>query len=367
MRLTKQIIRCANKFKTPFLLIDLTQLKTNYHYLKLLLPGIEIFYAMKANDHPIICKTLLDEGASFEIASLNEAKKLLHIGVQSTQIVCFNPVKSPEFLEWMYAKKIKIMAFDSYEELDKISKYSPQSKVVLRITVPEEGSFFPLGNKFGADPNDAADMLLYARSKGLQPYGLTIHVGSQCINGKNWMTALQICKKIYDQLKKHNIALTLISLGGGIPIAYLQPIPPLSKIASDILSAIKNFRNDNVIFTIEPGRGIVATAGTMISTVVGVSTRKKEQWIYLDVGVFNGLMEILGEFRFNIVSERKNENILTSIAGPSCDSYDILAKHINFPQVKILDKIYILDVGCYSTVYASAFNGFEIPKTYFLN
>jgi ornithine decarboxylase len=365
----KKVIEQNSNIHTPYLITDLGRLKNNYQTLVNSLKGIEVFYAMKANNTPAICKMLMKEGASFEVASLNETKSLLEMGVLPEKIMCLNPIKSPEFLKWLHEKEIRVMAFDWYDELDKMAEYAPGSKAVIRISVSEEGSYYPLGNKFGTDPAGAIKMFLYAAEKGLLPYGITFHVGTQCLNSKNWELALLECRRIYNELKeKHNIELTLISLGGGIPIEYLTPTPTLGTIGTEIYEVTQKIFGDlkDIKITIEPGRGIVGNTCTLVGSVVGKAMRGDIQWLYLDVGVFNGVMEILGNFKFNYATDSKATPRLTMIAGPTCDSYDVLSEKIMFPDVKVGDKIYIEDVGAYSIVYASKFNGFEIPTVYFI-
>src|SRR3989344_1523264 len=314
VQLASEFLSSHKNISTPFLLMDLNILRRTYKNLKNLLSGVEVFYAMKANDHPVICKTLLEEKASFEVSSLNETRKLVDLGVNPENIFCLNPIKSPEFLSWMSEKKIRVLAIDSYDEVDKIAKYAPTSKVVVRITVPESGSTFPLGNRYGVSLEDAVKMLFYAFKRGLQPYGITFHVGSQNPNYESWVTALSLCRKVYgDLIKQHDLKLDLISLGGGVPIKYREPIPSVTEMARIILKGKKELFGDvpNLRFTIEPGRGIVGTAGIMVTTVVGRSERGGEQWLFIDCGVYNGLMEITGGFKLNLVSLRKGKNVPT--------------------------------------------------------
>ena len=149
MHLTKQVINESNRYKTPFLLIDLERVKKKYNYIKSNLPGIEIFYSMKANAHPRIIETLINEGASFDITSDAELRLLNKHSLSLEKITCLNPIKSPEFLKKLYQNKINILAYDSFDEVDKIVKYAPGTKVVLRIVVDNEGSDWPLTKNVG--------------------------------------------------------------------------------------------------------------------------------------------------------------------------------------------------------------------------
>ena len=370
MILTKKIIKLSKQYKTPFLLFNLKQIKKNYLKLKKSIEGVEICYAMKANDHPKILQCLAKEGGSFEISSLNELNNLLSLKINPAKIICFNPIKSPEFLEAMAKRDVQIMAYDSIDEVNKIAKFAPKSKVVLRITVSNEGSDWPLTKKFGADAQDALHYLLYAKKKGLQPVGLTFHVGSQCLNKNNWASALYICDDIWTEAQKRGMHLTLLSLGGGIPIQHTKPIPTINEIGQVINQSIrKHFKDktNSLRITLEPGRGLVGDAAIMTTTVTGKAVRGKEKWIYIDVGILNGLMETIANFTYQLSAESTGKKQIVTIGGPSCDSIDIPFNKISLPKVNIGDRLYILNTGAYTTVYASTFNGFEVPKIYFVN
>lgn len=370
MKLTKEIINQTKKYTTPFLLIDLQKLRQNYRNIKKNFPGVEVFYAMKANDHLKILEVLAEEGASFEISSLTELKALLALNISPKKIMCFNSVKNPVFLQEMSKRNITVMAYDSKDEIDKIAKYAPNAQIVLRIIVNNLGSEWPLTKKFGIDAIDALPLLKYAKQKKLKPVGLTFHVGSQCLNKNNWASALYVCDDIWNQAKKGGIELEHISLGGGLPVKHLKKTPSFKEIGDTIQKSLKkNFKTTNgkLRVTIEPGRGLVGDAGVMVTSVVGKAIRGTEDWIWIDVGVFNGLMETIQSFVYEIKSETNGRKKRYTVAGPSCDSVDIPFKDILLPQVKVGDRLYLLNTGAYTTVYAAPFNGFAIPGVHFIN
>jgi ornithine decarboxylase len=370
MKLTKTIIAETKKLQTPFLLIDLEKIRQNYRAIKRNIKGAEVFYAMKANDHPKILSVLRDEGCSFEIASLSELEALKKLNIPADKIMCFNSVKDEKFLKAMFTYGVQIMAFDSENEVDKIAKFAPSSKVVLRITVNNAGSDWPLTKKFGVDAAEALPLLKYAKSKNLTPIGLTFHVGSQCLNKNNWTSALYVCDEIWTEAKHEDIQLTFISLGGGIPVKHLKSIPSLKEIGEAIDKGLKrNFKSSSapLRITIEPGRGMVGDAAIMGTTIVGKVKRGNEDWLWIDVGVFNGLMETIQGFAYEIKTEKNRKKALVTIAGPSCDSVDIPFTDIKLSASEIGERMYIMNAGAYTTSYAAPFNGFAIPSVYFIN
>lgn len=369
MKLTRTIKQISKKYRTPCLLFDLSQIRRNYREIMRSIDGVEVCYAVKANDHIKVLETLAREGSSFEISSLNEMRKLLRLNVVPSKIVCFNPIKSPEFLTEMAKHGVEVMAYDSTEEIDKIAKYAPQSKVVLRISVSNEGSDWPLTKKFGVYAVEAMRMIKYAKAKGVECVGLTFHVGSQCLNKDNWANALYACDDIWNQAKKYGIELNFLSLGGGLPIAHTKPIPSVEEIGESINKALKaNFKtaSSKLRVTIEPGRGLVGNAAIMVSTVVGKAKRSNEDWVYIDVGVFNGLMETIEGFKYEIKTDHDKKRKTVTVGGPSCDSVDIPFKNILLPDLKIGERVYIINTGAYTTSYAANFNGFEVPETIFI-
>ncbi len=369
MKITRRVIEYAQRYPTPFLLVDLHHVRENFRKIKKGISNCEVFYAIKANDNPAIIKELLKEEASFEVTSLNELKLLQKFKVSPEKIICLNPIKTPELLQALYKYDVKIMALDSFEEIDKIAKNAPESDIVLRIAVDNEGSDWPLTKKFGVDAVEAIPLIKYAKRKGLNPIGLTFHVGSQCLNKNNWTSALYICESIWEAARKEGINFNFLSLGGGIPIFHKKPIPAIKDIGRGIKKALKNnFKTSasKLRVTIEPGRAVVGDAAIMITSVIGKAKRGSEKWVYIDVGVFNGLMETVLDFSYEIKAPNKRKKQLVTIAGPSCDSVDIPLKNIMLPEVRVNDRLFIINAGAYTTVYASQFNGFQIPKVRFL-
>ena len=375
LKKTKNFVK-NKKIATPALIIDKGLLRDKYELLKKTIKGIKIFYAMKANDNIEILKMIHKFGSGFEIASLNELQRLLDIGVSPKNIISSNTLKIPEFIKAAHKAGVEYFAYDSEMEIDKLSKLAPGSKGYLRIIVDNSGSDWPLTNKFGADASRALDLLEYARKSKIIPYGITFHVGSQCLNPKNWSNALITVAEIFHLAKEKGINLKLINLGGGIPVQHIKKAPQVMEIKNKIEKTIKNsFKqyHDLELF-IEPGRAVVGDSANLVTSLILRAKRGSENWIYLDVGVFNGLMESIEGFSYEIISERhinkklkKNDLIPYTIAGPSCDSVDTMFKNYLLPKdLKLGDRLYIINAGAYTLSYASNFNGFEAPKVHFI-
>jgi len=348
---------------TPYLLVDLGVVRDKYRRLKAALPEAEVFYAMKANSEARIVAALLDEGCGVEVTSSAELAVTLGLGAHPDRIISSNTIKEPRFLTALYTHGIRRMAFDSTVEVDKIARYAPHSQVYLRIQTDNSGSDWPLSGKFGADVAEAPMLLTYAASRGLIPFGLTFHVGSQCRNPNNWTTALKACAQIIEKLPGH-IRLQVINLGGGLPIQHTKEIPELAEIAGLIREARQSLFSSQIRYHIEPGRYLVGDSAVLVASVIGKARRSGDNWLYLDAGVYNGLMETIEnfayEFAFEVEPARPRDEF--TIAGPSCDSMDTMFTGRSIPDLDVGERFYILNAGAYTASYASHFNGFAPPQ-----
>ena len=295
-------------------------------------------------------------------------KILQAIGVGPDRIISSNPVKSMKFLTMASSYGVNFFSFDSDEEVKKLSRYAPGSYVYIRLIVPNEGSEWPLSKKFGVELGDALRLLLYAKDMGLNSVGITFHVGSQCTNVLNWEKALDKAKVLWDHAAEKGLRLSVLNIGGGYPIYYTRQVPDINSINVFVDKLIyERFPSDIKVF-IEPGRAIVGDAGIFVATVIGKTRRGDENWLYLDVGVFNGLMESIGGIRYSYFIDRQQSQPLQqwTIAGPSCDSFDVIDRGVELSEPDVGEKVFILSSGAYTISYASEFNGFSIPRTYLI-
>jgi len=365
------ILDVLKSVKTPTLVINLDRIKERFIELQETLKEAKIYYAVKANDHQEILALLNDLGSGYEVASSWELEKVLRLGVDGSRIISSNPVKPLDFIDYAYKSGIKAFSIDSYKEIDKLKKIAPRSRVYVRLIVPNEGSDWPLTNKFGVDVDTALDILEYAKYQGLVPYGITFHVGSQCNNLRNWFIGIKKAWELWEKAIYKDIKLTMLNLGGGIPVNYQYESLSIRDIGSYIEALLqKYFLIKPMEIQIEPGRGLVGDAGVLVSSVIGKTTKyinsEESYWIYLDTGVFNGLAEVLGGISYPMYAEQKGEIKPYTIAGVSCDSMDIISNFTYLPDVDVGDRIYIMATGAYTTVYAANFNGFGIPETVFV-
>lgn len=352
--------------ETPYLLMDKEQIKAKVDVIGSQIPNSKFFYAVKANPSIEVIRYMNKLGAGFEIASEGELALLETLDVAPERIITSNPMKTYKFLKMAKKYGLEYFAFDSHAEVDKIAEYLPGAKVYVRLTVPNEGSEWPLSRKFGVEVDVALELSLYAKERGLDPAGMTFHVGSQCTNMYNWNSALHKARELFEMADEYGIRFKMIDIGGGYPIKYIKDVVNISAIERNMAPLIKEKFPDDVEIFMEPGRSVVGDAGIFVARVTGKAKRGDENWLYIDVGVFNGLMESIGGIKYRYITEdtgASRSKKQWTITGPSCDSFDVIDRDVTLPEPEVGSYILILSAGAYTISYASEFNGFAIPKT----
>ncbi len=348
-------------YDKPFLLIDLDIIRNKTRRFKAAMPRVHPHYAAKANPDPRVLKTLIEEKAGFEIASIAELNLLLSLGVPAAEIYYSNPMKSRAYLEYAAAKGVEWYVLDSIEELQKIVSVKPDAKMYLRIDTPNIGSDWPLAGKFGTHLADIHEIINEAARLNADLAGVTFHVGSQCRNPQNWRVGIERAKKVFADMRDAGLNPRLLNIGGGYPVRHIKPIPSIEVIGEVVNAAIADLPEDIRIIA-EPGRYLVSDSAYFICRVVGTATRNGKRWMYWDAGMFGGIIEVTEGLRYEILTDRKGSHIPWSIAGPTCDSVDILMHDEMLPKdIQEGDFIYIPNAGAYTTAYASNFNGFPLP------
>jgi ornithine decarboxylase len=353
----------ASDEQTPYLLVDKDVVREKVGQIGRNIRNSRVFYAVKANPDIEICRFIAELGIGFEIASEGELRMLGQIGVAADRIITSNPMKTFRFLEDAVDYGINYYSYDSKAEVDKMARLAPGGNVYVRLTVPNEGSEWPLSKKYGVEIDDASTLLLYAREKGLNPVGITFHVGSQCNNPYNWQSAVDKACELWETVEAEGIKLSMLNIGGGYPIRYTKNVVSIENIEKKINKALMQRFPDDVEIFIEPGRAVVGDAGVFIGSVIGKAVRDDENWLYIDVGVFNGLMESIGGIKYNYIVGSRGEKKTWTVSGPSCDSFDVIDKEAEIPEPEVGNRILIPSAGAYTISYASEFNGFAIPRT----
>ena len=355
------------EFDRPTLVMDLDRVSVQYRALKEGLGRADIHYAVKANPARQIIARLVDLGSHFDAASKGEIALCLAEGAHPSEVSFGNTIKRASDIAWAWDQGIRLFAADASEELEKIAANAPGASVYIRLIVETSLADWPLSRKFGCDRDMALQLLDEAKALGLNPVGFSFHVGSQTRQSAMWASSLDALALIWKAAQDAGHDLTLLNIGGGFPAFYGEEIEAPTAYAAQVMALVEaRFPGAKTIMA-EPGRGMVAEAGTIVAEVMLVSRksdRDLHRWVYLDIGRFSGLAETEGEaIRYQFETQRDEDPMGPCImAGPSCDSADVLYEKRPMPMpltLKAGDRVLIRNTGAYTSTYSSVcFNGF---------
>jgi len=362
----EQFIR-QNAFDRPTLVLDVDRVETQYHALKAGLGRADIHFAVKANPAREIIERLVALGSHFDAASRGEIELCLSLGAHPETISFGNTVKRASDIAFAHQAGLTLFAADAEEELEKIAENAPGAQVYIRLIVEASGADWPLTRKFGTARDKAVRLLALAHDLGLAPVGFSFHVGSQTRKPEMWSSTLDQVAAIWAEARAAGFALTLINIGGGFPAFYGDDIAHPTDYAAAVMAEVEARFPGSAHVMAEPGRGLVAEAGMIAAEVLLVSRKSDDdlcRWVYLDIGKFSGLAETMDEaIRYQFITDRDHEDTGPCIlAGPSCDSADVLyeKRPVSLPLgLKSGDRIVIRSCGAYTSSYSSVgFNGF---------
>ena len=361
---------------TPCLVFDVDRVEANFRALQRALPLARIYYAVKANPAAPVLQRLVKLASSFDAASYEEVAACLDAGAPPEAISFGNTIKKASAIGRAFERGVSLFAFDCAEELAKLAQHAPGARVYCRILVANEGADWPLSRKFGTTVEQARELMLRAADMGLDPYGLSFHVGSQQTTTRAYEVAIGKVAMLFTDLTEAGVNLRMMNLGGGFPTRYRDDVPEIDQFGNAIMTAmIAHFGNAMPEMLIEPGRFVVGDAGVVSSEVVLVSRRDPNdpvRWVYLDIGRFGGLAETEGEaIKYRIVTPHDGTATgPVAIAGPTCDGADILYEKSNYRLPLALasgDRVELLATGAYVATYASQrFNGFAPLAEHYL-
>jgi ornithine decarboxylase len=365
-----RLLKLMAQHGTPLFILDHSRIKENYRIFKKHLPRVQCYYAVKANPHPEIIKTLFREGSSFDVASYNEFMQVYeyikHFEEKEKdffiwdKIIFSNTIKDKETL-----RKIKrykpLVTYDNSDELKKIKEHCDTAGLVLRLKVPDTGSQVEMSSKFGAEPGDADNLIQQAFDAGLVVEGLSFHVGSQCTNFDNYAAALAITSEVFQDARKRGYNLKIIDIGGGFPVPYDAQVPKFDRLARLINVECRRLFPEDVEIIAEPGRFIVATAAILITEIIGKARRDGKIFYYINDGVYHTFSAVVYDHwipNFNCFGRGKKE--VCAVVGHTCDSFDKISLSVPLPgRLEIGDYLYTENIGAYSIASSTKFNGFD--------
>lgn len=353
--------------QTPFVVVDVDVVEERYEQLVSAIPQARVYYAVKANPALPILRRLVALGSAFDVASPAEIDSCLAAGADPAHISYGNTIKKRRDIAYAASCGVRRYTVDVEAELDKVADVAPGASVCVRLRHECGGADWPLSRKFGCDAADVVRLLARATTAGME-CGVSFHVGSQQRDLGAWDESLEVTAQIFERAADLGARPTFLNLGGGFPGTYREEAPSIDDYGFAVRTAVARWFPDGLAeVMIEPGRYMVADAGVLRSEVVLVSRRSvedQERWIYLDCGKFHGLAETMDEaIRYRLrTSHDGGATGPVAIAGPTCDSADVLYQKSAYELPLALaegDMVDILSAGAYTTTYSSVgFNGF---------
>lgn len=365
----------AHDFDEPTVIFDLDMLRDKYDALATGLGDPSIHYAVKANPAPEVVATLAARGARFDAASRGEIDLCLDLGVPAEHIAFGNTIKKASDIAHAHAMGVRQFAVDAEAEMRKIATHAPGARVIVRMLVDASEADWPLSRKFGCSQREALRLMDLGRFLGLEVAGISFHAGSQMREPAMWATALDAAHSLWSKAAEGGHPLRILNIGGGFPAFYGHPLPETRDYAAEVMRMVRHRFGADVAVMAEPGRGLVAEAGVIVAEVMLVAKKDEDdlaRWVFLDIGKFSGLAETMDEaIRYQFETRHNDaETGPCILAGPSCDSADVLyeKRPVQLPvDLADGDKVRILCTGAYTTSYSSVgFNGFPPLRSVFL-
>ena len=371
-----QIKEAVKKHGSPLLITILDNVNYNYEFLSEALPNVTLYYALKPFPHERVVRSLNSVGAHFDVATTGEIKVLKKVGVTANKCIHTHPIKREKDIREAINFGITQFVVDNVDEILKFRKFRKKVNLLLRVSFRNPTASIDLSKKFGCRPEDVLSLVEFARSHGIRINGLSFHVGSQCKDSTMHVKAINVCNDLIAQaILKGLPSIDILDIGGGFPAQYSGDIPQhITTFCEPIVEALTKVPQ-HVKIIAEPGRYIVANTTISVSTVIGKAVRDDKPWYYIDDGVY-------GSYSSHIFDHVKNESYAivldktdirseptysSVIAGPTCDSVDIVHEDIMLPDLKIGDLIVGRTMGAYSSATSTNFNFFDKAKHIFVD
>jgi ornithine decarboxylase len=358
-----EIQRLVREFGSPLLIIDCERVRVQYRKLRKALPGVDLHYALKPLPHAAVVQTVLEEGGFLDLATTGEVQLVQRLGAPSDRCIHTHPIKRDQDIRNALQFGVRTFVADNLDEVKKFGRYAKDAELLLRVSFRSPGAMCDLSRKFGCDPENLLELARSAAGLGVDVRGLSFHVGSQAVDSGKHVEAIDACAKLMAAARREKLGtLDTLDIGGGFPIDYMQPVSDISHFCAPIRAALKELpRRVRVIA--EPGRYIAGPSAIGVASVMGRAQREGHWWYYLDDGLYGSYSgQLYDHARYPVepLKHRGPERLPSVLAGPTCDSIDVIAENLMLPKLEEGDLIIGQAMGAYTWASASEFNFF--PK-----
>ena len=360
----------VRRFGSPLFVVDCEVIRRQYRALSDALPGVEIHYALKPLPEPAVVATLAAEGSCFDLATTGEVELVRRTGIPAARCIHTHPIKRDEDIRAALDFGVTTFVADNPDEVRKFVPYAGQVSLLLRVSFRSPAAVVDLSRKFGCDPESAPALVELARSLGISVAGLSFHVGSQSASPGTKLRAIEACAAIIRATQGKGMARpATLDIGGGFPIDYLEPALPIEDFCAPIRAALAALPDGTRVIA-EPGRFICGPAGTVVTTVMGRAWREGRWWYYLDDGLygsFSGQLYDHARYPIELLRPAEGPRFHSVLAGPTCDSIDVVAEDIELPELHAGDMLVGRQMGAYTAASATDFNFFPRARIVIVN
>jgi ornithine decarboxylase len=364
-----EVRRLVREFGSPLLILDCERVRAQLRKLRKALPRVDLHYALKPMPHPAVVETVLAESGHLDLATTGEVQLARRLGVDPARCIHTHPIKRPEDIANALQFGLRLFVADNPDEVRKFAHLADRAELLLRVSFRNPGAMVDLSRKFGCDPEDLLALARLAADLGVNVRGLSFHGGSQVRDAAKHVQAVRACMKLMAAARRERLgAFDTLDIGGGFPIDYAQPVQDIGRFCAPLRAALAQLpRRVRVIA--EPGRYIVGPAAIAIASVMGRARREGHWWYYLDDGLYGAYSgQLFDHARYPVEPLREGGERLPSVlAGPTCDSIDVIAENLMLPQLKVGDLVVGRAMGAYTWACATEFNFFPKPAVVAVN
>ena len=354
----------VEKHETPFMVLDLSEIDYQYKSLQVALPGVKIFYALKSLSHPELLKRLKSLGSYFDLATIGEIDLVESLGIKGSHCLHSHPIKKDKEIKRALEFGCNRMVVDNIEEMKKFIPYAGQVELIIRVGFRSKQAVVDLSRKFGCALEELPILISLAKDYGINVVGLSFHVGSQSLSSMTQANAIR--SSIAAMKLMNGVNWKFLDIGGSFPISYQEEVLSISDFCAPVMEALSELPEDIEVFA-EPGRFISAPSMIEVVSIVGKAKRGAKIWYYLDDGVYGGFSGQMYDHAIYPLAPLKpfdptGEFHSSVLAGPTCDSIDVVAEDIELPEMFIGDVLISKKMGAYTIVSATDFNYYPKPK-----
>jgi ornithine decarboxylase len=365
----EQIRRLVRLYGSPLIIVDCERVRQQFKRLQRALPGVELHYALKPFPHPAVVGAIAKLGGSLDLATTGEVQLAASLGVEGSRCIHTHPIKREIDIRNALLHDVRVFVADNPDEVRKFRRFRDKAELLIRVSFRSPGAVSDLSRKFGCDPEDALELIRLAAQLGIEVRGVSFHVGSQAPNPMKHVEAIDACARILAAAKREKLGrLDTLDIGGGFPIDYTKRVPEIGRFCAPIRKALQALPK-RVRVIAEPGRFVVGPAAIGVATVMGRAEREGLWWYYLDDGVYgsySGQLYDHGQYPIEAL-KTSGEKRPSVLAGPTCDSIDVIAENILLPPLKAGDLVIGRAMGAYTWATASEFNFFPKPAVVSVN